>query len=81
VNIDTTNNEATQQWLVSSKWNDFLHGGKKLQLMMNKNQVPLLINDLVANNVQVLSVNASHSLENYFLSLTTRHEHVEAIAN
>lgn len=81
VNIETTNNAATQQWLVSSKWNSCLHGEKKLQLMMNKSQVPILINDLVANNVQVLSVNASHSLENYFLSLTTRHEHVEAFAN
>lgn len=81
VDIDTTNNEATQQLLASSKWNDYLQAEKPLQLMMNKTQVPALINDLVAGNVQLLSVKASHSLENYFLSLTTRHEHVEAFAN
>jgi ABC-type multidrug transport system ATPase subunit len=81
VDIDTTSNEATQQLLASSKWNGYIQPGKPLQLMMNKTQVPALINDLVAGNVQVLSVKASHSLENYFLSLTTRNEHVEAIAN
>jgi ABC-type multidrug transport system ATPase subunit len=81
VEIDTTNNTATQQLLLSLKWKEYLQEEKQLQLMMNKNMVPSLINDLVSNNVQVLSVNASHSLENYFLSLTTRHEHVEAFAN
>jgi ABC-type multidrug transport system ATPase subunit len=81
VEIDTTNNTATQQWLLSSKWNEYLQPNKPLQLMMNKEMVPALINELVANNVQVLSINASHSLENYFLSLTTQQEHVEAFAN
>lgn len=81
VEIDTVNNGATQQWLLSSKWNDYLQPDKPLQLMMNKEMVPALINELVANNVQVLSINASHSLENYFLSLTTQQEHVEAFAN
>lgn len=81
VEIDTTDNASTQQLLQSSTWNEYLQEAKQLQLMMNKSMVPALINHLVANNVQVLSVKASHSLENYFLSLTTRHEHVEAIAN
>ncbi len=81
VDIDTTNNEATQHLLASSKWNEYIQAEKPLQLMMNKTQVPALINYLVAGGVQVLSVKASHSLENYFLSLTTRYEHVEAIAN
>ena len=49
--------------------------------MMNKTMVPALVKELVTNDVQVLSVNASHSLENYFLSLTTQPGHVESIAN
>jgi len=81
VEIDTTDNSATMQWLRSTKWNELLQQGDLLQLMINKNKVPALVNDLVANNVQVLSVNASHSLENYFLSLTTQQEHVEPFAN
>jgi hypothetical protein len=48
---------------------------------MNKQAVPQLINDLVALEVSVLSVNSSHSLENYFLSLTTLSGHVEPFAN
>lgn len=81
VEIDSVDNTATQQWLASSQWSQYLQPGKPLQLMMNKIQVPLLINGLVANNVQVLSVNASHSLENYFLSLTTQPGYVEAFTN
>jgi hypothetical protein len=49
--------------------------------MMNKDAVPQLINDLVSMNVQLLSVNSSHSLENYFLSLTTVPGYVEPFAN
>jgi ABC-type multidrug transport system ATPase subunit len=81
VEIDTTNNIAAQQILLSSKWNEYLQPGKPLQLMMNKEMVPALINDLVASDVQVISVNSSHSLENYFLSLTTQPGYVEAFAN
>jgi ABC-type multidrug transport system ATPase subunit len=80
VELDTTDNAATQQFLLLSKWKECMKQ-EALQLMMNKNMVPLLINDLVANNVQVLSVKASHSLENYFLSLTTRYDHVETSSN
>jgi ABC-type multidrug transport system ATPase subunit len=81
VDIDTTNNGSAKQLLLSTKWNTYLQPNKPLQLMMNKEQVPELVNELVANNVQVLSVNASHSLENYFLSLTTQPGYVEAFAN
>jgi ABC-type multidrug transport system ATPase subunit len=80
VELDTTDNAATQQFLLLSKWKECMKQ-EALQLMMNKNMVPLLVNDLVANNVQVLSVKASHSLENYFLSLTTRYDHVETSSN
>ncbi|MBL0356161.1 MAG: ABC transporter ATP-binding protein [Chitinophagaceae bacterium] len=81
VELETTDNTATQQLLQSTKWNNYLQPDKQLQLMMNKELVPELINELVDNNVQILSVNSSHSLENYFLSLTTQTGYVEAFAN
>ncbi len=81
VDIETNNNEATRQILQSSEWNEYLQKGNPLQLMMNKEAVPKLINYLVAENVQILSVNSSHSLENYFLSLTTQPGYVESFAN
>jgi ABC-type multidrug transport system ATPase subunit len=81
IEIATLNNEAAKQLLLQSAWAASLQGNHQLQLMMDKTMVPQLINFLVANNVQILSVNTSHSLENYFLSLTTQSGHVEAFAN
>ncbi|CAN5358950.1 ABC transporter ATP-binding protein [soil metagenome] len=81
VDIDTNNNDTTRQLLQSSEWNVFLQKGSQLQLMMDKEMVPQLINDLVAKNVQILSVKSSHSLENYFLSLTTQPGYAESFAN
>jgi ABC-type multidrug transport system ATPase subunit len=81
VDIQTTNDAGAQQLLESSRWSEYLQPGKPLQLMMNKELVPALINELVAGNVQLLSVNSSHSLENYFLSLTTQAGYVETSAN
>ena len=81
IEIDTLNDGNAKQLLMQSKWAPFIQQNKALQLMMNKAEVPLLINDLVTMGVQMLSVNSSHSLENYFLSLTTQPGHVEAFAN
>lgn len=81
IEIDTLDNAATKQLLLQSKWATFLQKKIQLQLMMNKKEVPQLINELVIMGVQILSVNSSHSLENYFLSLTTQSGHVEAFAN
>jgi ABC-type multidrug transport system ATPase subunit len=81
IEIDTLNNSTAKQLLLQSKWASYLQPNNQLQLMMNKTDVPQLINDLVAMGVQIQSVNSSHSLENYFLSLTTQSGHVEAFAN
>lgn len=81
VDIDTLDNMATVKILQQSKWASFLQPKNQLQLMMNKTEVPQLINDLSAMGVQMLSVNSSHSLENYFLSLTTQSGHVDAFTD
>ncbi len=81
IEIDTLDNAHAKQLLMQSKWAVFMQQHKGVQLMMNKTEVPLLINYLVAMGVQILSVNSSHSLENYFLSLTTQSAHVDAFAN
>jgi ABC-type multidrug transport system ATPase subunit len=81
VEIDTTNNKETGEKLMQTKWAAYLQKGKSLQLMMNKEEVPQMISELVALNIQLLSVNSSHSLENYFLSLTTNPGYVEPFAN
>jgi ABC-type multidrug transport system ATPase subunit len=81
IQIETNNNNAAFEKLKQTKWAGFLQDDKQLRLMMNKEEVPQLINDLVLMEVQMLSVNSSHSLENYFLSLTTVPGYVEPFAN
>lgn len=81
IEIDTLDNAVAKKLLLQSKWASFLQNKIDLQLMMNKTAVPQLINELVAMGVQIRSVNSSHSLENYFLSLTTQSGHVDAFAN
>ena len=81
IQIETYNNDEAREKLKQTKWVSFLQQDKQLRLMMNKVEVPHLISDLAAMNVQMLSVNSSHSLENYFLSLTTLPGYVEPFAN
>ena len=53
---------------------------KRILIEVHQQQIPHLIRHLVTHNVEILSVLCRHSLENYFLSLTSG-DHVDAIAN
>jgi ABC-2 type transport system ATP-binding protein len=82
IHIETNNDTATKEKLLQSAWGVFLQEGVSgIQLKMNKAEVPQLIADLVSMEVQLLSVNPMHSLEDYFLSLTTQPGHVESFTN
>ncbi len=81
VQLETTDDIGLYKAIKTTKWAPFLQPGGELKLMMNKEEVPQLVNDLVTMNVQILAVNSSHSLENYFLSLTTQPGHAESFAN
>ena len=81
IRVEAQNTTEAKLKLQATKWRDFIQPGSQLQLMMNRDDVPQLINDLVSLQVPVLSVHSSHSLENYFLSLTTEPGHAESFAN
>jgi ABC-type multidrug transport system ATPase subunit len=81
IEIETLDNPAAKQLLLQSEWASFVQPNNQLQLMMDKIKVPHLIRFLVSGGTQLLSVNSSHSLENYFLSLTTQSGNVDAFAN
>jgi ABC-type multidrug transport system ATPase subunit len=81
IHIETRNNEAARTKILQTRWATYVQPQHQLQLMMNKDEVPQLVASLVAMNVELLSVNSSHSLENYFLSLTTQPGNVEPFAN
>ena len=82
VQIETADDIAAREKLLQTSWaNSLQPNAGKVQLKMNKEDVPALIATLVAMQVQVLSANPMHSLEDYFLSLTTQPGHVESFAN
>lgn len=82
IQLQTTDDIFTRQQLQQTKWNNALQlDTTKLQLIMPKNEVPQLVNELVSKNVQLLSISPMHALENYFLSLTNNTADVELAAN
>jgi ABC-type multidrug transport system ATPase subunit len=82
VQVDAVNNEEAKQKLQQSKWdNVLLESSNVLRLQMNKAEIPALIKDMADMNIGILSVQPRHSLEDYFLSLTTQQPYAYAAAN
>ncbi|MFT3682998.1 MAG: ABC transporter ATP-binding protein [Ferruginibacter sp.] len=79
VDIDTTDSKTAKEKILASLWAKYMQPSESIQLMMNREEVPQLVQALVAMNIPLLSVNSSHSLENYFLSLTTQPGHVDTL--
>lgn len=79
VQLQTDNNAATKLLLQQSRWQAYLQSGDEgILLKMHREKVPELNAFLVTQAVAVYSLHARHSLEDYFLSLTTPNQHVAA---
>lgn len=52
--------------------------GDSILFRIHRKNVPMLVKDLVRMDIEIISLSPKHSLENYFLSLTTENQHVEA---
>lgn len=48
---------------------------------LHRNKIPAVLKELVQMNIDIVSFHSRHSLEDYFLSLTSGNQHVEAVAN
>ena len=57
------------------------HSASHIRFQIDKALIPQLANYLVSVNVNIISLQVKHSLEDYFLSLTTANQHVDAFAN
>lgn len=55
--------------------------GEAILLRMHRNEMPGLLRELGNLDISILTFSASHSLEDYFLSLTSAMPHVEATAD
>ena len=83
VELKTTDDAATYNQLQQSGLKKIVQGKRNdcILLKLHRNEIPAVIKELVQMNISVVSFHAKHSLEDYFLSLTTDHPHVEVIKN
>lgn len=83
VHVQVTNPVETMDYLRSSRWNGMVKKQHEqiIVLQMDKQQVPALTSDLVQAGAGILAVQPQHSLESYFLSLTTENQHVDAFTH
>lgn len=70
VQIETTDPIAAIQIISTSQWSKYLVSNNSLSFEMDKKNIPLVINFLVEQQIQVENIISNHSLENYFLQLT-----------
>jgi ABC-type multidrug transport system ATPase subunit len=83
VELKTTDDATTYEKLKQSPFSKYTSekDAESIQLKLHRDQVPALVKELVSMDVNIISLSAKHSLEDYFLSLTTSHRHVETFKN
>lgn len=83
IELDTLDNERTHQRLQQSEWAAMLQPltKKNIILKMDRKQIPAFHQSLAQMQVPVLSIQPRHSLEDYFLQITSGNQHVEAFTN
>jgi ABC-type multidrug transport system ATPase subunit len=78
VELETMDPAHTEAVIRRSDWAGCLQDGR---LKMGKDRIPAFTAYLVGEGVQILAIRPRHSLEDYFLSLTSANQHVEAFTN
>ena len=83
VELQTNNNRLAHERLSASNWAAHLREsiGSSIKLQMNRNDIPALNRDLVQWQIDVLSLQQQHSLEDYFLQVTAGKKHVDTFSN
>ena len=83
VELQTANTTKTADVINHSQWKNYFQKQQQETFIfkMNKKEIPTFNNYLVSKEVEVLSIQPRHSLEDYFLSLTSANQHVQAFAN
>lgn len=80
--LETTKNEEAIVSMKHLPWlKKSLISGKYIELSMNREDIPLLVQSLTQKNIGIISLQPRHSLEQYFLSLTNNEADVESFAN
>jgi ABC-type multidrug transport system ATPase subunit len=83
VELDTINNHVCLQYLQESKWHLYLQpqDGHSILLKMHRDQLPQLHKWLVENDIELISLQRRHTLEDFFLQVTSGKQYVEAFTD
>jgi len=79
VELKTTDNAAAYEKLQQPELEKYFHGKRNdcLLLKLHRDNIPAVIKELIRLEVNIISIHSKHSLEDYFLSLTTKNPDVE----
>jgi ABC-type multidrug transport system ATPase subunit len=83
VEISTHDFTYSLNILQQSKWKEFLleSRGNNILLKVHKENISLLLKELIQLNIPIISFQPRHSLEDYFLQITSNNQHVPAFTN
>lgn len=83
VELKTDNSEYAYQKIQQSPWSMLLieRRSNTVLLKMHRNQVSVIMKELVQLDININSFYSKNSLEDYFLSLTSANQHVETFKN
>jgi ABC-2 type transport system ATP-binding protein len=83
VEITVNNPDTVFLYLQGSRWKENLRSQEQniITLQLHKERIPALTTELVQAGAEIISIQPRHSLETYFLSLTTANRHVETFTN
>jgi len=78
VEISTLDDVFARQQLLQSQWESAFQENRQNQIVLkiDRQKIPVLHRDLVAMNIQLISLQPRHSLEDYFLQVTTGSQNV-----
>ena len=81
--LETLNNTEAVTLIAASQWQTALQQTRNnnLLLKMHRSSIPDFHVWLVQQNVRILSIQSRHSLEDYFLQITSGAQHVAAFTN
>jgi ABC-type multidrug transport system ATPase subunit len=83
VELQTFDNASALEKLKMSAWKGNIQPQRDTALLikLDKKQIAAFHRDLVAMDVEVLSLQPRHSLEDYFLQVTSGNQHVDSYSN
>ena len=83
VRCEIRNLSFIEERIKLSPWNNSILRikGQTVFFKMSHQQVPQLLKDLISINAEVMAIQPVHSLEEYFLSLTSANQHVDPVAD